>query len=227
MRKNNILSWKDCFQLIRYCPQWKNLWIMSLCFLGLGILMDIGWKGAFWPGPLMISIIPSMVVSLLPPMATPALAASSRKAQDIFTKTYPLLYGLTDLMGMAIIIGTRFIWLAVGVEEQEIAYSLLCLSFYNILCGIYVPIFYKHPVIAYIILFAVCGTNGYFLGYNTGESLAQNAIQIPFAFSLGGSIAIALLSTIAAALLMAVIFFAMRKSPVPDMAIKTYMGSKK
>ncbi|MEE3480493.1 MAG: hypothetical protein VZQ80_00730 [Lachnospiraceae bacterium] len=221
--KKNVLSWKDCYKLIRYCPQWKNVWIMCLCFLGFGIFMDIAWKGRFWPGPLMLSIIPAMSVSLLPPMATPGLAASSRKAQDIFTKTYPILYGLTDLLGMTIIIATRFVWLALGVEEEEIAYCLLCVSFYNILCGIYVPIFYKHPVIAYIILFAVCGTSGYFLGYNTGESLALNAIQVPFAFSLGGAIVIALLSSIAAALLMAALSYAMRKRPVPDMAIKTYM----
>lgn len=227
MRKNNILSWKDCFQLIRYCPQWKNLWITSLCFLGLGILMDIGWKGAFWPGPLMISIIPSMVVSLLPPMATPGLAASSRKAQDIFTKTYPILYGLTDLMGMAIIIGTRFVWLAVGVEEQEIAYSLLCLSFYNILCGIYVPVFYKHPVIAYIILFATCGTTGFFMGYESGTYLVVKIFHMSFDFTLAPCIIVALLSTVVGAILMALISYVMRKSPVPDMAVRNYIGSKK
>ncbi len=225
--KKNILSWKESFQLLKYNPQWKNLWIMALAFLGFGLLMDIAWKGEFWTGPLMLSIFPAMVVSLLPPMATPALAASSRKAQDIFPKIYPVLYGLTDFLGMAINIGTRFIWLALGAGRQEIAFSLLCVSFYNIFCGIYVPIFYKHPVIAYIILFATCGTTGFFMGYESGTYLVVKIFHMSFDFTLAPCIIVALLSTVVGAILMALISYVMRKSPVPDMAVRNYIGSKK
>lgn len=224
MKKNN-LSLKAALRLLKYSPQRKSTRIMCLLFIGLGIFSDVIFKGSFWTGILFISITPAIYVSMLPPLVTPAMAASSRKARDVFPKIYPLLYSLAELLGVAVVIATRFIWLALGTSPAKIAFSMVSLAAFNVIAAIYIPIFYKHPVLAYIFLFAAIGPISFFAGVHTGEAMADGTLELPLGLtlSLPLSFCLALLSCVLTALVMALIGHALRKAPVPDMVLKTYM----